>query len=66
MTDFQDKSIDEILIEMEEVIEDTREDARKFDNGVKAPASRIRKSLFVIKDMAHKLRKEIMERKKDM
>ena len=66
MPNIEERSIDEMLGEMGDIISDARGDALKFDNGVKAPATRIRKSLFIIKDMAHKLRKEIMERKKSM
>ena len=66
MLGFENKSIDEILAEMEDLISITRGDARRFDGGVKAPATGMRKSLFAIKELAHNLRKEIMERKNSM
>jgi hypothetical protein len=66
MSDFENKSIDEILEEMEELISITRGDARRFDGGVKAPATNIRKNLFTIKELAFNLRKEIMKRKNSM
>lgn len=62
---YEDKSIDELLAEMEEVISSSREMARYFDKGrgVVKYSIKIRKELAKVTHLVHSLRKEIIERR---
>ena len=46
---------------MIEVLDETMEDASKFDSGVMSPGSRVRKAMQTIKVMAQDLRVNIQE-----
>lgn len=62
---YEDKSLDELLGEMEEIISSCRELARDFDNGkaVVKHSITIRKELAKMTHLCHALRKEIVERR---
>jgi hypothetical protein len=62
---YEDKSIDELLAEIEEIISSSREMARDLDND-KAPVKNsvaIRKQLAKVTHLVHSLRKEVVLRR---
>ena len=63
---FEDKTIDDLFAEIEELISSSRELARRFDDGVQAPAVQLRKNLVQVSSLAHSLRKEIVARRNKM
>jgi hypothetical protein len=63
---FEDKTIDDLLAEMEEIISSTRHNAREMDRGVAFVKHSIiiRKQLVEVMKLGHSLRKEVIKRKK--
>lgn len=62
---FEDKSMDDLWAEIEEIASSNRELGRAFDNGKAVVKNSIamRKSLAQLTHLCHSLRKEIVERR---
>jgi len=63
---FEDKTIDELLAEIEEIISSTREMGRQMDSGYAFAKNSIgiRKQLVEAMRLCHSLRKEVIKRKR--